>query len=50
MTKKDYEVIAKVIALAERKEWGSVGAILSEQNPNFDPVKFWWALDQERKK
>lgn len=51
MTRKDFEKVAEIVAILKNGEPKTAGdweidAILRSTNPNFDPVRFWRAVDK----
>lgn len=47
MTKKDYEILAKIISCApklRRDDRASIDNILLNDNPRYDKEKFWEAV------
>ena len=49
MTRKHFEIIAKIIAICGGVEVGreyEINAILREQNINFDSARFWRAVEK----
>lgn len=54
MTKKDYKIIAKIIAMTgaeiDADTRGQINALLRERNPRYDREKFWSAVEKLREK
>ena len=41
MTRKDFEVIAKILSYTEIKDMEAIEELLKGTNPNFKPERFW---------
>ena len=54
MTKKDYKIIAEIIAMTGAEigddTRGKINALLRERNPRYDREKFWSAVEKLREK
>lgn len=47
MTRKDFEIVAEIIAKTRQnaEDW-EIDAILRQTNPNYNPARFWRAVEK----
>ena len=48
MTRKDFEIIAKILACTKVQDKATITRLLKSTNPNFDPERFWARVESWR--
>jgi len=48
MTRKHFEIIAKILACTKIQDKATITRLLKETSPNFDPERFWARVDSWR--